>query len=183
MHYYFVEWVQRDLWLTYCLMASIGYSISRTRNALQKLEFSSYLFCTGPNFALFVNNFSPKSSHCWSKCSQIVCKATGRRSFSKLFASWKHYCSFAVCLWPLSEVVLPALPTKTGSHEGSLIYSRQNQLGLTQLNWVWSRADDNIQDLIWKCSYCTVQQQVCESCTSSWRTMMHSECEVSAQHL
>lgn len=31
MHYYFVEWVQRDLWLTSCLMASIGYSISRTQ--------------------------------------------------------------------------------------------------------------------------------------------------------
>lgn len=38
MCYYFVEWVQRDLWLTSCLMASIGYSISRTYNSLQKVR-------------------------------------------------------------------------------------------------------------------------------------------------
>lgn len=38
MHYYFVECIQRDLWLTSCLMASIGYSISRTYNALQKVR-------------------------------------------------------------------------------------------------------------------------------------------------
>lgn len=38
MHYYFVEWVQRDLWLTSCLMTSIGYSISRTYNSLQKVR-------------------------------------------------------------------------------------------------------------------------------------------------
>lgn len=47
------------------------------------------------------------------------------------FPDWKHYCSFAVCLWPLSEVILPALPAKKGSYEGSLIYSKQNQSGLT----------------------------------------------------
>lgn len=80
----------------------------------EKLEFFTYFFCTGPNSALFVNNRSPTSSYHWSKWCQGVHKATGRHSFSKPFASWKHYCSFAFCLWPLSEVILPALPTKKG---------------------------------------------------------------------
>lgn len=113
----------------------------------KKLEFFTDLFCTGPNFALFVNNRSPKSSHCWTKCSQSVRKATGRHSFSKPFASWKHYCSFAVCFWPLPRVILPALPEKKGSQEESLIHSRQKQSGLTYLNGVWARADDIFQDI------------------------------------
>lgn len=113
----------------------------------KKLEFFTYLFCTRLNFALFVYNHSPMSSHSWSQGSQGICKATGRHSFSKPFASWKHYCSFAVCFWPLPRVILPALPAKKGWQEKSLICSRQNQSGLTYLNGEGARADDIIQDL------------------------------------
>lgn len=88
----------------------------------EKLEFFTYLFCTGLNFALFVNNCSLKSSHCWSKCSQGVCKATGRCSFSKQFASWKHYHFLHVCLWPPPEVIiLPVLPARKESSKRPLI--------------------------------------------------------------
>lgn len=115
----------------------------------EKLEFFTYLFCTGPNFALFVNNRSPKSSHCWSKCSQSVHKATGRRSFSKPFANWKHYCSFALCLWPLSEVILPALPTKKGSIPGktSQGWLHQIQYELGQM----TSFETDLEDLIPYC--------------------------------
>lgn len=113
----------------------------------KKLEFFTYLFCTGPNFAVFDNNHSPVSSHSWFKGSQSIGKATGRQSFSKPFASWKHCCSFAVCFWPLPRVILLTLPAKKGSQEKSLICSRQNQSGLTYLSGVWARADDIIQDL------------------------------------
>lgn len=88
----------------------------------EKLEFFTYLFCTGLNFALFVNNCSLKSSHCWSKCSQGVCKATGRCSLSKQFASWKRYHFLYVCLWPPPEVIiLPVLPARKESSKRPLI--------------------------------------------------------------
>lgn len=113
----------------------------------KKLEFFSYLFFTGANFALFVYNHSPMSSHSWSKGSQGISKATSRHSFSRPFSSWKHYCSFAACFWPLPRVILPALPAKKGWQEKSLICSRQNQSGLTYLNGERARADDIAQDL------------------------------------